>query len=83
MAQHSQHPVTSETSVASNADGAAHGDHALQIRTNPLSPFDFSRESFRVLEYLIAQLPVGLARPFMFLMFGHRKPGRRSNAPKI
>ena len=52
MAQHSQHPVTSKTSVASNADGAAHGDHALQIRTI-LVPVDFSRESFRVLEYSI------------------------------
>ena len=52
MAQHSQHPVTSKTSVASNADGSAYGDHALQIRTI-LVPVDFSRESFRVLEYSI------------------------------
>ena len=57
MAQHSQHPVTSKTSVASNADGAAYGDHALQIRTI-LVPIDFSRESFRV------SRPIRVARKF-------------------
>ena len=44
--------MTSKTSVASNADRAAHGDRALQIRTI-LVPVDFSRESFRVLDYSI------------------------------
>ncbi|MGZ5504438.1 MAG: universal stress protein [Chthoniobacterales bacterium] len=44
--------MTSKTSFVSNADRAAHGDSAQQIRTI-LVPLDFSRESFRVLEYSI------------------------------
>jgi nucleotide-binding universal stress UspA family protein len=52
LAKHSEHPMTSKTSFVSNADRAAHGDRAPQIRTI-LVPVDFSRESFRVLEYLI------------------------------
>jgi nucleotide-binding universal stress UspA family protein len=50
--QHSEHVMTSNTSFVSSADRAAHGDSAQQIRTI-LVPVDFSRESFRVLEYSI------------------------------
>jgi nucleotide-binding universal stress UspA family protein len=52
MAQHSEHSMTSKLSFVSNADRAAYGDSAQQIRTI-LVPVDFSRESFRVLEYSI------------------------------
>jgi nucleotide-binding universal stress UspA family protein len=52
MAQHFEHSMTSKASFVSKADRAAHGDIALQMRTI-LVPVDFSRESFRVLEYSI------------------------------